>query len=43
MAKKNGTRKIHWSAESGKFVTKKYVEKHPKTSVTEPVREPKKR
>ncbi len=43
MAKKSGIRKIHRSAETGQFVTKKNAEKHPKTTVTETVKVPKKR
>ena len=35
MAKKKGTRKTGRSAITGKFVTKGYVKKHPKTTVTE--------
>jgi len=34
MSKKK-TRKIHRDARTGKFVTKKYVEGHPDTTVTE--------
>ncbi len=32
---KQNTKVIHRDAESGEFVTKKYAEKHPKTTVRE--------
>ena len=35
MAKKGSTRKIHRSAKTGRFVSKKYVKSHPDTTVTE--------
>jgi hypothetical protein len=35
MQKKEPTRKINRDAGTGRFVTKKYAEEHPKTTVTE--------
>jgi len=35
MAKKGSTRKIHRTAKTGRFVSKKYVKSHPDTTVTE--------
>ena len=35
MAEKGSTRKIHTSAKTGRFVSKKYVKSHPDTTVTE--------
>jgi len=35
MAKKGSPRKIHRSAKTGRFVTKKYAKRHPGTTVTE--------
>lgn len=35
--------KVHRDAKSGEFVTKKYTEKHPSTTVTETVHKPTKR
>lgn len=43
MARKRKTRKIHRSAVTGKFVTKKYVKRHPKTTVTETVKAPRRK
>jgi len=39
MAAKSRGRKIYRDAKTGQFVTKKYVEKHPATTVTETVGE----
>ncbi len=33
--KKKPTKKVSRSAKSGKFVSKKYAEKHPATTITE--------
>ena len=38
MGAKSGTKKVHRSAVTGRFVSKKYVEKHPKTTVTESIK-----
>jgi len=35
MARKGSTRKIHRSAKTGRFVTKKHAKRHPSTTVTE--------
>jgi hypothetical protein len=35
MKKKETTRKLNRDAGTGRFVTEEYVEKHPKTTVTE--------
>lgn len=43
MAQKSGTRKMSRYAKIGQFVTKKYAEKHPTTTVTETVKGPRKR
>lgn len=43
MAGKAKTRKVNRSAETGQFVTEGYAEKHPKTTVTETVKVPKKK
>ena len=43
MGKKRGTRKIHRSAVDGRFVTENYANKHPRTTVTETVKQPKKK
>jgi hypothetical protein len=41
--KKDGTRKIHRSSITGRFVKSETVKKHPKTTTTETVRKPKKK
>ena len=38
MSKKTGSRKASRSAKTGRFVTKKYADKHPSTTVTETVK-----
>ena len=43
MQKKGGTRKISRDAGTGRFVKKEYAEKHPKTTVTETLKKPKKK
>jgi len=43
MVKRSKKRKIYRDAETGRFVSKDYVKKHPKTTVTETVNPPKKR
>jgi hypothetical protein len=43
MAKKPGARKIYRSAITGRFVRKEYADKHPKTTVQETVKMPKKK
>lgn len=40
---KGKTRKVSRSAVTGRFVKKRYAEKHPKTTVTETVKTPKKK
>lgn len=40
MGKKTTTTKVNRDAGTGKFVTEKYTEKHPKTTVTETVKKP---
>lgn len=40
MDKKKRTRKIRRDAKTGRFVTEKYVKKHPNTTVTETVKIP---
>lgn len=37
-----GANERHRSAESGRFVTERYADKHPRTTVTERVKPPKK-
>jgi hypothetical protein len=39
-SKPQTTREVHRSSESGKFVTEKYADKHPKTTETEKVKIP---
>lgn len=36
--KNNNKNKVYRSAETGRFVTKKYAEKHPNTTVKETVK-----
>lgn len=43
MVPKAGTKKIHRSAKTGRFVKKGYVKKHPNTTVTETIKVPKKK
>jgi hypothetical protein len=43
MKKKDGIQKINRDAGTGRFVKKEYAEKHPKTTVTETVKKPKKK
>jgi hypothetical protein len=38
MSKKGSTTKVHRDAGSGQFVTKKFADRHPKTTVTETVK-----
>lgn len=38
MSKKSKTKTVHRSSVTGKFVTKKYAEKHPKTTEKERVK-----
>ena len=40
MAKKRKTRKLHRSAITGRFVTARYAKRHPKTTVQETVKAP---
>lgn len=40
MPKARKTREIARSAEDGRFVTKRYAEKHPKTTVVERIKNP---
>jgi hypothetical protein len=37
-SKPSGTREVNRSAVTGKFVTERYADKHPKTTVTEKVK-----
>lgn len=43
MPKKTGSRKVSRSAKTGRFVPKKYADKHPSTTVTETVKTSKKK
>lgn len=43
MAKKKSTRKVHRDAVTGRFVTEDYTKKHPRTTVTETVKRPKRK
>lgn len=43
MTPKGKTRQVHRSAVTGRFVPKGYVKRHPKTTVTETVKTPKKK
>ena len=43
MARKGKTRKIHRSAVTGKFVTKQHARRHPRTTVEETVKVPRRR
>jgi hypothetical protein len=43
MKKKSDPPKRSRDAVTGKFVTPEYVKKHPKTTVTETIKEPKKK
>jgi len=43
MAKSQGTHKVHRDAGTGKFVTPGYAKKHPKTTVSDRVKNPKKK
>jgi hypothetical protein len=40
MAKKTTTKTVNRDAGTGKFVSEKYTQKHPKTTVTEKVKKP---
>ena len=43
MAKKSSTRKVNRSAITGKFVTEDYAHRHPKTTVKETVKIPRRK
>jgi hypothetical protein len=43
MAKTRGTHKVYRDAGTGEFVTPGYAKKHPKTTVEETVKNPKKK
>ena len=42
MAKKSQTVKVARSAENGRFVTLEYAKRHPRTSVIESIKRPRK-
>jgi len=43
MAKSKGTHKSHRDAGTGQFVTENYAKRHPKTTVTETIKNPSKK